>query len=147
MHRVRTTAVAAAVAIALLGGAALIPMGASATTTPHLTVTPVSGLKNGSIVKISGTGFKAGDTVFIVQCIWKAKGQAGCKVPLTLPPSKTITSTGRLPLTKFKVMTGKIGNGTCGTKAVNLKNCEVSVGNATGGDSAVARIQFVLPKA
>jgi hypothetical protein len=51
-----------------------------------------------------------------------------------------------LPRHTFTVTEGKIGNGSCGTTKANLKNCAVSVGNAAGGDSAVAPIAFKSPK-
>jgi Neocarzinostatin family len=136
---------AVAVAAGLLSGGVAVTTLAGATTTPHLVVTPVTGLHNGSIVRVSGTGFKAGDTLYIVQCIWKAQGQPGCKVALPVL-SVTVSSTGTFPVKRFKVTTGVIGNGKCGTKATNLKNCEVSAGNITGGDSAVTRIQFIMPR-
>jgi hypothetical protein len=54
-----------------------------------------------------------------------------------------------LPKSTFKVSTGKIGSGkgsgACGTKTSNLKDCGVSVGNISGGDSAVFRIAFKAP--
>jgi hypothetical protein len=135
---------AAAVAVTLVAGGALGVAVAGAASSPHLVVTPASGLKNGSTVKVSGTGFTPKDTVYVVQCVWNAKGQSGCNYLEATPI--TVSAKGTLPATKFKVATGKVGNGTCGTKKANLKNCEVSVGNASGGDSAVVRIQFVLPK-
>jgi hypothetical protein len=144
VRNIRLTATALAASAALLAGGAVVTVGAGATTTPHLVVKPATGLKNGSMVKVSGTGFTPKDTVYVVQCIWKTKGQAGCKITNATPV--TITASGVLAVTRFKVTTGKIGNGKCGTRATNLKNCEMSAGNISGGDSAVARIQFVMPK-
>jgi len=133
-------ALAAGVAV---GGVWTASVGA--TTKPHLVVTPTKGLKNGSSVKVGGSGFTPGDTLFLVECLAKAKGQAGCRV-VGIPPSVTVNSKGQFKTTTIKVYTGKVGNGVCGTKKSNLNNCAVSAGNATGGDSAVALIQFVLPK-
>ncbi|HEV7959055.1 MAG TPA: neocarzinostatin apoprotein domain-containing protein, partial [Acidimicrobiales bacterium] len=107
---------------------------------PKVVVAPSVKLKNGEVVHVSGSGFKPGDTVFIVECLRSAKGESGCKVPTTIPTAVTITATGLLPRSSFKVSTGKIGNGTCGTTKANLSKCAVSVGNATGGDSAVGNI-------
>ena len=123
-----------------LGGGAL-----ASAATPKIVVTPAANLKNGEEVHVSGTGFKPGDTVFLVECLRKAKGETGCKVANGIPPSETITKTGLLPKSNFKVSTGKIGSGTCGTTKVNAKDCAVSVGNATGGDSAVGDITFAWP--
>jgi hypothetical protein len=116
---------------------------ADAKTTPVLTVKPAVNLKNGETVSITGSGFKPGDTVFLVECQRTAKGQSGCNTPTTsLPPSATIGSNGKFPAIKFKVTTGKVGAGLCGTKASNLKKCEVSAGNISGGDTASAPIAF-----
>lgn len=123
-----------------IGGSAL-----ASAATPKIVVTPSKNLHNGTVVHVSGSGFKPGDTVFLVECLRTAKGEAGCKVATGIPPSETITSTGLLPRITFKVSTGKIGTGTCGTTKANLAKCAVSVGNATGGDSAVGDITFVLP--
>lgn len=144
VRSIRLTVTALAVSAALVAAGTLVTLGAGATTTPHLVVKPSTGLKNGSMVKVSGTGFTPNDTVYVVQCIWKTKGQSGCKITNATPV--TITAAGVLSVTKFKVTTGKIGYGKCGTRATNLKNCEMSAGNISGGDSAVARIQFVMPK-
>jgi hypothetical protein len=117
------------------------------TTTPpvnhgprKLHVAPATKLKNGSKVKVSGTGFKAGDHVYVVECLATSTSQAGCD--LKTLKAVTITSTGVLRAFSFKVLTGKIGNGTCGTKKSNLKSCSVSVANASKGDSARVRIAF-----
>ena len=103
-------------------------------------VAPVAGLKNGSSVRVWGTGFKPHDQVYVVECLATSKSQAGCDLK-TLKPVK-ITATGVLPSFRFKVVAGKIGTGTCGTAASNLKSCALSVANATKGDSAQVRLTF-----
>jgi hypothetical protein len=118
---------------------------ASAAAKPKIVVTPSINLRNGEKVSVAGDGFKPGDTVFVVECLVKAKGEAGCLVN-GIPKAVTITATGLMPRQTFKVTEGKIGNGVCGTTKANLKNCAVSVGNATGGDSAVAPIAFKTAK-
>jgi len=147
MGRVRTFRVlvaAAALGATLVAGGALGTSVAGAKASPHVVVKPLTGLKNGTTVRVSGTGFTPKDTVYVVQCVWKATGQAGCNYLSATPV--TISATGNLPSTKYRVTTGKVGNGKCGTTKTNLRNCEMSVGNITGGDSASARITFVLPK-
>ena len=118
--------------------------GASAAAKPKLVVTPSTGLTNKKYVYVSGTGFKPKDSVYITECQANAKGESGCDIDTAYPV--TITSKGVLPRTKFEVVTGKIGNGKCGTAASNLKKCAVSAGNASGGDSAVFNITFAAPK-
>ncbi|HEY5111404.1 MAG TPA: neocarzinostatin apoprotein domain-containing protein [Acidimicrobiales bacterium] len=117
---------------------------ASATTGPKLVVTPSTNLHNGEIVHVTGSGFTPGDSVYVVECTAIAKGAAGCNIQGAI--AKTISSTGHLPKTAFKVTTGKVGTGTgagkCGTNKYNLRSCAMSVGNALGADSAVGRIAF-----
>jgi hypothetical protein len=81
--------------------------------------------------------------VFIVECLVTAKGESNCNILNTV--AATISKMGALPKSTFKVTTGKIGNGKCGTTAANAKDCAVSVGNISGGDSAVFRVAFKAP--
>ncbi len=120
------------------GGAA-----SAGTVHPHIIVTPSIRLHNGEIVKVRGAGFKPRDSVFLVECLVVAKGGSQCNISKVV--GATITVKGLLPVTKFKVMTGKIGSGRCGTTVKNLGACAVSVGNAMGKDTASARIIFVRP--
>lgn len=147
---VGTRAVRISLCAAMLGiGALAGSVGGSTLASaagPKVVVTPATNLRNGEEVRVSGSGFKPGDTVFLVECLRTAKGEAGCKVSTTsLPPYKTITSTGLLPRINFKVSTGKIGNGTCGTTKANIAKCAISVGTESGSDTAVGDITFVAP--
>jgi hypothetical protein len=116
------------------------------TTTPPVKkprkfhVAPITNLRNGSSVRVSGTGFKASEQLYAIECLWTSKGEAGCDLK-TLHPVKT-TAGGAIPAFKFKVVTGKIGNGTCGTKKSNLKSCDISIATISKGDSAKIRIAF-----
>jgi len=141
----RLTGGVASVTILLLGSLIAGPGSASAAPSPKLTVTPSTGLNNGETVIIRGTGFKAKDVVFLVECLRKAQGSAQCRV-VGIPPSATITAAGVLVPTKFVVTTGKVGSGVCGTKPTNLSSCDLSAGNANGGDSATAPITFANKK-
>jgi hypothetical protein len=141
---IRVVAVAAMVSTGILTSGLINVGGASAAATPKLVVTPSTGLTNKKFVFVSGTGFKAHDSVYITECQANAKGEAGCDINTAVPV--TITSKGVLPKTKFKVFTGTIGNGKCGTAASNLRKCAVSAGNVSGGDSAVFKIVFAAPK-
>lgn len=148
MLATRGIRVAVSIAVIALTGVTSGVVGSSiggAATTPKITVTPSTNLHNGEAVKVTGKGFTPGDTVFFVECLANATGEAGCNV-VGIPKSATITATGTLPTTHFRVTTGKVGTGTCGTTKANLKKCAVSVGNAGGTDSAVGRISFALGK-
>ena len=138
---------AVVMAASILAGGLIGVSTASAKTKPVLIVKPALNLKNGEMVTISGTGFKPGDTVFLVECQRTAKVQSGCNASVTsIQPSATITAGGKITSTKFKVVTGTVGPSKCGTTKSNLAKCELSAGNITGGDTASAPITFVLKK-
>jgi hypothetical protein len=137
-------AVAAVLSTGILTSGLVNVGGAGAVTKPKLVVTPSTGLTNHKTVTVSGTGFKPKDNVYITECQATAKGEAGCDIFTALPVK--ISATGVLAKTKFKVVTGTVGNGKCGTAVANLRKCAVSVGNVSGGDSAVFKIVFAAPK-
>jgi hypothetical protein len=110
---------------------------------PHLTVAPNTNLHNRQAVKVSGSGFKAGDHIFITECKRGATGAAGCKTSGVV--AVTVKSNGHFGPVTFKALTGKIGNTVCGTKKTNVNGCQIVAGNASGGDSAVAKISFKKP--
>jgi hypothetical protein len=141
---IRVVTVAALLSTGVLTSGLVNVTGASAAAKPKLVVTPSTGLTNHKTVTVSGTGFKPKDEVYITECQANAKGEAGCDILLATPVK--ITAAGVMPKTKFKVATGTIGNGKCGTAASNLKKCAVSAGNASGGDTAVFKITFAAPK-
>jgi len=123
-----------------------LPVTTTTTTIPmkigprRFHVAPVKNLRNGSKVRVFGTGFKPGDQVYVIECLATSRGEAGCDIR-TLHPVR-ITAKGVLRAFNFKVVTGKIGTGTCGTRASNLRSCSISVANASKGDSARTRIAF-----
>ena len=106
----------------------------------HIKVAPSTNLKKGQSVLVTGSGFTPGDHVFILECLASVHSSAQCN--LSTLKSATISAKGVLPATHIKVLTGKIGTGTCGTKASNKKSCVISVGNASKGDAAIAHIAF-----
>lgn len=136
-----STVLAAAV---LFGGGLIGAPSAFGAKTPKLVVSPSASLKGGQTVKVHGTGFKPKDNVYLVQCLATATGGSQCNTLAAVPV--TINAKGQLPTTKFTVVAGSIGNGSCGTTKKNLKACEISAGNANGGDSASVRIIFLLKK-
>jgi Neocarzinostatin family len=106
----------------------------------RLAVAPSTKLHNHQRVAVTGSGFTPGDHVFVIECRRGATGQKGCD--LATLKAVRVTSGGRIPRTLFKVVTGKVGNGRCGTTRANRASCEISVGNAAGKDSATHAIVF-----
>ena len=115
---------------------------ASAAASPVIKVTPSKSLKNGQKIKVSGTGFTPKDSVYIVECLTNAKGQADCNSLGAVPA--TVDSRGMLPATSFTVTTGAIGAKTCGTSKADANACDISVGNVSGGDSTTGAISFAV---
>ena len=133
--------------VALALGSLILTAPALAATkkAPRLFIAPSGGVRSGQVVKVRGVGFPPHDTVYLPECLVTATNQNGCNVP-GIPPSVTIDAKGSFGWTKFKVVSGKIGSGTCGTTKADLKNCAISAGNAAGKDSATLRITFLAPK-
>jgi hypothetical protein len=112
-------------------------------TGPGVALTPSTNLSSGTSVSITGSDFTPGDSVYAIECLKTATGEAGCDTGTATPI--TVSSTGTLPATSFKVVTGTIGNGTCGTSATNYSGCIIEVANISGGDAGFATIDFVAP--
>jgi hypothetical protein len=125
------------------------PIAGAAKAKPHLVVTPSGSVKNNQVVKVRGVGFTPGDTIYLTECLANATSSAGCNVATATPITGTgkVNAKGAFGWTKFKIVSGTIGTGTCGTKKADLKNCAISAGNPSGGDSAVFRITFLMPPA
>jgi hypothetical protein len=143
-----STVVAVTAALGLVTtGSVVAATGASAAKkpVPRLVVVPSGSLRNKETVRVRGINFIPKDSVYLVECLATAKGQSNCDTATATPV--TINAKGQLPWTTFTVLTGTIGNGTCGTTRANAKACELSVGNIEGKDTASTRITFVVPGA
>ncbi len=134
------------IGVALTLGSLILTAPALAATkkAPRLFIAPSGGVRSGQVVKVRGVGFTPHDAVYLTECLVKATGAGGCNVASATPV--TIDAKGAFGWTKFKVLSGTIGSGTCGTTKANLKNCAISAGNAAGKDSATLRITFLAPK-
>jgi len=133
----------AAVALVTGGMALFGAFGAEAASTPTISITPNTGLTNGASATITGSGFTANDSVYAVECLATATTSAGCDTATAT--AITVGADGKLPATTFKVVTGTVGTGTCGTSPSNLGNCVIEVANVAGGDVGAAPITFKAP--
>lgn len=121
-----------------------VPAGAS---TVSVKVSPGKGLANGQVVTVSGSGLPAitkgkKNSFFLDECNAAVTGQLSvadephCDV--SLAKALTVSKKGAFKTT-FKVATGTVGDGACGT-AGHL-TCVIGVGDA-GGQGGVAKIAF-----
>ncbi len=129
---------------ATAGDAAHAAITFAALTGPTITVSPSTGLKNGETVTITGSGFTPGDSLYALECLATATSAAGCNAAGATPI--TANSDGTLPSTTFKVSTGTIGSGACGTTAANVRDCVITVATVTGTDVAQETIELNFEK-
>ena len=124
----------------------LVPRKAPA---PSITVTPSKNLRKNQKVEITGKNFPHKTSLVIVECNPKVlkNNSAACDSALAHLVFVTTSSKGTFPKTAFKVVTGKVGNGSCGTKASNL-TCYLFVSKPTTTSTvdADAAIKFAKPK-
>jgi hypothetical protein len=137
--------------IALAGGlGAAVPALPAQAGTPGLVVkvTPGQGLKPGQTVVVSGHGLPKASggkaqTWFVTECTAAVRGRVN---PATDTPHCDITNAQALRVTangtfssRYRVTTGIIGDGYCGT--TGHATCVIGVGTAQG-KGTVVRITF-----
>jgi hypothetical protein len=127
---------------ALAVGILTVSMPAGAAT--KVKVSPNKNLTNGKTVKVSGTGFTPGDSVFIVQCVIGDTSTTGSGCNIGNVVAVTVSSKGTFKNVPFTVVTGAIGTdgGTCGTSKTDEKKCDISVGTPQATDTGTAPIAF-----
>ncbi len=131
------------VALGTASGALVADASIAFVSGPGVSVSPSTGLSGTQSVTLTGSGFSPGDTVFAVECLATATTSAGCDTSSAVP--MRVSAQGTLPSTYFKVVTGKVGSGTCGTTVGNYADCVIEVANSAGADRGIATIAFVGP--
>jgi MYXO-CTERM domain-containing protein len=138
IHRSARPLTVAAAAAALLA----VPAAAhAATATGDVTVTPATGLKDGSTVSVAFSGFPADANVVAVQC-----SQVNATSPA--PCDTTNLGIGKADgagkgTISFTVHTGSIGNGTCDA---THDTCAVYVSDNPQTTVGFGAIHFAKPK-
>jgi hypothetical protein len=135
---------ASTTAIGVAGASLLMP---SKAPTPSITVTPSTKLHKSQRVTITGKNFPHKAKLAIVECTPRVlkDDPAACATTHLLPV--TTGSTGTFPKTSFQVITGTVGDGSCGTTEKNL-TCYIYVWepSVTSTVDANAAIVFAKPK-
>ncbi|HUZ42549.1 MAG TPA: neocarzinostatin apoprotein domain-containing protein [Acidimicrobiales bacterium] len=133
-----------AIGALVLGGLASFGVVSASAAGPTITATPSTGLQNGSVVTVAGTGFMDNETVYALECLATAKSQIDCDLSTA---SATMTSATGTFSTAVTVATGTIaGTTTCGTSSTDLSNCAIVVStNPPTADQAIAPITFAMP--
>lgn len=141
----KNVARAAVVLAAALSGVVLF-VSAAVAAGPTANVTPDKHLTNDKVVTVTGSGFKPGATVAILECNRRfaiGGGQATCDIPNAV--NATVTAAGKVPATHFTVRTGTIGNGKCITskRPTRANWCFIVVTN-NSNTKQVAGVQILF---
>ena len=146
MQRGRMTGLLAGGATAL--SLAVLALGAEpAGAAVVVKVAPAKGLSNGKVVTVTGKGLPVStngkkNAFFVDECNSAVKGQLSladephCDV--SVAKALKVSKNGTFKTT-FKVATGTVGDGACGTAGHSI--CVLGVGDANG-QGAVATITF-----
>jgi hypothetical protein len=129
------------------------PAGASGTAGMSIKVTPGRNLVNGQDVTVTGRGLARTDdgtnlTWFATECTAAVRGRMNLTTDtphcdVTDAEAVRVAHNGTFS-TKFRVRSGIVGDGYCGTPG--HASCVIAVGTVKG-QGAVAKISFVAPSA
>ncbi len=141
----------AVVACAVVSGVLLLVPASASTPGMSVKVTPNRGLVNGQAVTISGHGLTRSDgggnlTWFATQCTASVRGRMN---PSTDTPHCDVTDAQAVRVShngtfsmKFRVRSGIVGDGYCGT--AGHTTCVIGIGTVKG-QGTVVKISFATP--
>jgi hypothetical protein len=131
-------------AIGVASGSLLVSGKAQA---PSITVTPSKDLHKGQKVEITGKYFPHKTTLGIVECTPRVLLDSPAACATTHLVSVKTGFWGAFSRTSFQVITGAVGNGSCGTTKNNL-TCYIYVWepSVTSTVAAYAAIEFAKPR-
>ncbi len=145
------SALGIAAAVAVVSSALVAGPASAGTTHPSLKVSPDRGLVNGQVVTVSGRGLSraatgSGLTWFITECNAFVHGRVD---PATDTPHCDVTDAKAIRVsrdetfsTRFRIRTGIVGDGYCGTPGHS--GCVIGVSNAKG-QGTVVTVTFAGP--
>ena len=126
----------------LIAATFLLGHGASAFAAgaPTIKLSPNANLRNGEVIRISGTGFTPGAEVEFAMCA--SAGHCDIEVGGTV----FITAAGTFPVTRLKVLTGLGAGPGCGMSNATLNTCYMGASLVLGGDNTRVTMHFRLNK-
>jgi hypothetical protein len=68
----------ASVAVSVVGVLGAVPLSADATTTPSVQAQPSTGIADGQVITVTGSGFTAGATIAVMECQTGTTSESGC---------------------------------------------------------------------
>lgn len=136
--RLRTIGAAGSVIVSAALAAGLVTANPALASGASASGSPTTGLHDGSVVAVTGHGFPASTTIYLVQCS-NTSGQAGCDTGRLATAQSTASGDISGSVT---VHTGAIGNGTC---AATSSNCFIGVSDAGQTATAQVPLSFSVP--
>jgi hypothetical protein len=112
---------------------------------PKAKVTPRTQLTNGQVVKVTGKGFAAGETLVIAECNSDVMILAESACSVNNERKVTTTRKGLVPATLLTLHTGAIGEGgSCGTRKADRK-CYIGIASSDLSQFALVEVFFAVP--
>jgi hypothetical protein len=115
--RVRSRLALRVTVVGLTLGAVAVPLAATQAhaATPTATASVSTNLVNNQVIKISGSGFPAKDSLYLVECSG-VPDKTGAQCDTSALGNATTNASGAFTNAPFKVVAGAVGNGFCPTK-------------------------------
>ena len=135
--------------LSLFGGVCLVGASSASATAAAgtATVTPLTGIRSGTHLTITGSGWAPNAQIAITECLRGATDASGCDTNFSHLTLAATTASGQIPAnTTYTAYVGAVGGHSCGT-ASSLNSCDVSVGYAdpTSHSGLVFNITFAAP--
>nr|1J5H_A Chain A, Apo-Neocarzinostatin [Streptomyces carzinostaticus]1J5I_A Chain A, PROTEIN (Apo-Neocarzinostatin) [Streptomyces carzinostaticus]2G0K_A Chain A, Neocarzinostatin [Streptomyces carzinostaticus]2G0L_A Chain A, NEOCARZINOSTATIN [Streptomyces carzinostaticus] len=110
---------------------------------PTATVTPSSGLSDGTVVKVAGAGLQAGTAYDVGQCAWVDTGVLACNPADFSSVTADANGSASTSLTVRRSFEGFLFDGTrWGTVDCTTAACQVGLSDAAGNGPEGVAISF-----
>nr|BAB86365.1 his-tagged neocarzinostatin apoprotein mutant F76W [synthetic construct] len=110
---------------------------------PTATVTPSSGLSDGTVVKVAGAGLQAGTAYDVGQCAWVDTGVLACNPADFSSVTADANGSASTSLTVRRSFEGWLFDGTrWGTVDCTTAACQVGLSDAAGNGPEGVAISF-----
>ncbi|GHF28269.1 enediyne antibiotic chromoprotein [Streptomyces morookaense] len=127
-HRIKARTVGKGIALASAGFAAALALSTSASAAPSLSVSPNSSLSDGQSVTVSGSGYKPGSTIVLLQCDGDKPQGTACDKQALVAAAADAKGGIKATFTVHKQFTGSNMAGGSGTSKVDCSSGHCYIG-------------------
>ncbi|MET9156065.1 enediyne antibiotic chromoprotein [Streptomyces griseoflavus] len=135
------TRVGATAALAIGLGVAVVPSASATATAPVVSVTPATGLADGTTVALKATGLTPGTVYHVGQCAFVDGGQYGCNKATALDVVADSAGSVNTRIVVNRTFQAVVGSATnpWGTVDCKVTACQVGLGSdkGEGGGQAI----------